>query len=173
MTDDFGTRDERDITELAQGSLDADDEAILGSLAQVLDRADPVPEDLVERIQFSLALDEVFTEVAHISRMAADSLAVRSDPVAEVRTETMTFSAEHLTAMVTVTRQAGGRLRLDGWCAPEGRVRVHLRMPDGPDRVVVDDGGRFVFDELPEGFAQLTFHLGDTDVAVVTPLFQL
>ena len=44
--------------------LDDVDAAILGELRGLYDETDPVPEDLVERVKFSLALDEMFEEVA-------------------------------------------------------------------------------------------------------------
>ena len=35
----------------------------------MLDAVDPVPDDLVERVRFALALDEVYDEVARMSRV--------------------------------------------------------------------------------------------------------
>jgi hypothetical protein len=166
------------VEELAARPMDATDEALLGELAQLLTDIDPVPDDLVSRIQFSLALDEVYAEVAELTRIPADALAVRHDPMAGERTESLTFSAERLTAMVTVTR-ADDDLRMDGWVAPAERFLVRVRMQDEQREVETDDSGRFVLEGLPEGFAQLSFHrIGDDGApddsdAVVTPLFQL
>jgi hypothetical protein len=67
------------------GPLDETDLALLDELAAVLDQVDPLPRDLVDRVQFSLALDEVYAEVARITREPSDALAVRSDPRAETR----------------------------------------------------------------------------------------
>ena len=174
--DDFPGGVSRELDESAGQPMDEVDDALLREVAQLLTDIDPVPADLISRIQFSLALDEMFTEVARISRMPLETSAVRNDPVAGQRTETLTFSAERLTAMVTVTRN-DGRLRIDGWVAPPAPVRVRLRMQDEADReVLADDSGRFVLDGLPEGFAQLSFHPVDTDddaAVVVTPMFQL
>jgi hypothetical protein len=162
----------------ARRPMDAADEALLGELARLLTDVDPVPDDLVSRIQFSLALDEVYAEVAELTRIPADALAVRHDPMAGERTESLTFSAERLTAMVTVTR-ADDHLRMDGWVAPAERFLVRVRMQDEQREVETDGSGRFVLEGLPEGFAQLSFHrVGDDGApddsdAVVTPLFQL
>ncbi len=141
---------------------------------------DPVPDDLVERVRFAVALDEVFDEVARMTRVSVDALAVRSEQSAGTRTETLTFSADRLTAMVTVSRLGPGRLRLDGWLAPPEVHRVRLRIQDGDEReVLADEQGRFSFDDLQDGFGQLSFHPGGADAAasdentVVTPLFQL
>jgi hypothetical protein len=180
MTDhDFPSPSDPRLEESAGSPIDETDEAILADLAQLLTDIDPVPDDLVGRIQFSLALDEVYAEVAELTRMPADALAVRHDPAAGERTESLTFSAERLTAMVTVSR-SGDDLRMDGWVAPATRFLVRLRMQDDEQREVeTDESGRFVVEGLPEGFAQLSFHRVAADGtveesdAVVTPLFQL
>jgi hypothetical protein len=161
--------------------LDDVDAAILQELRATYDALDPVPEDLVERVRFSLALDEMFEEVARMTRVPLEELAVRGDPTPGTRTETLTFSAERLTAMVTVTRIGSGRLRLDGWLSPNDACRVRIRIQGASTRETVsDEEGRFSFEDLEEGFAQLSFHPLDDEVAdhdgqnaVVTPLFQL
>ena len=165
----------REIVEAAERPLDDLDAAILADVKRLYDEVDAVPSDLVERIQFSLALDEVYAEVALLTRMPLDALAIRGESVTGTRTETLTFSAERLTAMVTVSR-IGDTLRIDGWIAPPAELEVRLRMQGERRSVFADESGRFVIDDLPEGFAQLSFHPADTDDAegvIVTPLFQL
>jgi hypothetical protein len=165
------------LTELAAQGLDDTDAANLDRVRDLYDGTDPVPDDLVSRLHFALALDEMFDEVAAMTRVPLDALAVRGDNAAGTRTETLTFSADRLTAMVTVTRVAPDRLRLDGWLAPPEAYRVRLRLQDGPTREVVADAeGRFSLEDLPDGFGQLSFHPADDDAdenSVVTPLFQL
>ena len=169
--------DDRTLAELAGRPLDDVDAATLEQVRAMYAATDPVPEDLVERIRFSLALDEVFDEVARMTRVPLDAMAVRGEPSTGTRTETLTFSADRLTAMVTISRVGPGQLRLDGWLAPPKAFRVHLRMQAGADHeAVADEQGRFSFDRLPDGFGQLSFRpVGDEDAAnaVVTPLFQL
>ena len=175
---DFPGRLDPHVEEAAGQPIDAADEALLAELAQLLTDIDPVPSDLVGRIQFGLALDEVYAEVAEMTRVAADALAVRHDPVAGERTESLTFAAERLTAMVTVTR-SDGTLRVDGWVAPAGRFLVRVRMQAERREVETDETGRFVLEGLSDGFAQLSFHpvgedgVPDESAVVVTPLFQL
>jgi hypothetical protein len=172
--DDFPNGVSPEVAAAAARPLDETDAALLDELADVLTLAEPVPDDLVARVQFALALDEVYAEVAEITRVQHDALAVRSDPTAEMRTETLTFTAERVTAMVTVSRAGSDQLRLDGWLAPGAPARVVLRMQEGTQEVTADDAGRFAFDGVPEGFAQLTIALGpDPEDTVVTPLFQL
>jgi hypothetical protein len=158
--------------------LDDIDTTILRELRATYDDLDPMPGDLVERVKFSLALDEVFEEVAQMTRVPLEELAVRGEQQAGTRTETLTFSAERLTAMVTVSRTGPGRLRIDGWLAPSESCRVRLRIQGADTRETVSDAaGRFSFEELDEGFGQLSFHpLGEEagdENAVVTPVFQL
>jgi hypothetical protein len=168
--------DDPSLDELAAQALDAADASTLSELRALYDTADRVPADLVERVNFSLALDEMFDEVARMTRVPMDTLAVRGDSTG-TRTETLTFSADRLTAMVTVSRVSTGELRLDGWLAPPGAWRVRLRLQGkGAREEVADEQGRFSFEGLAEGFGQLSFHPIDDDAAenaVVTPLFQL
>jgi hypothetical protein len=169
--------DERTLDELADGLLGETDAATLRALRALFEAVDPVPDDLAERAHFALALDEVFDEVARMTRMPQDTLAVRGEQTAGTRTETLTFSADRLTAMVTLSRLGHGLLRLDGWLAPPSAVRVRLRIQAGDQlETLADADGRFSFESLPEGFGQLSFHpVGDDDAAnaVVTPMFQL
>ncbi len=169
--------DDRTLAELAAQPLDDVDAATLEQVRALYDAIDPVPVDLVERVDFSLALDEMFDEVARMTRVPLDAMGVRGEQGAGTRTETLTFSADRLTAMVTVSRLGAGRLRLDGWLAPPEQCVVRLRIQGGdPRETTADDSGRFSFDDLAEGFGQLSFHPVDDDApenAVVTPLFQL
>ena len=100
--------DDRTLAELAAQPLDDVDAATLEQVRALYDATDPVPDDLVERIHFSLALDEMFDEVARMTRVPLDAMAVRGEQATGTRTETLTFSADRLTAMVTVS---AGRAR--------------------------------------------------------------
>jgi hypothetical protein len=97
-----------------------------------------------------------------------------------VRTETLTFTAESLTVMITMTHSAPDRIRLDGWVAPAQSLRVRLRTQTGRLQTLADVAGRFSFADLPAGFVQLSFHpdngedgADDDGSAVVTPSFEL
>ena len=166
---------DRTIAELAERPLDDVDAATMARVREVYEAADGVPPELVERVNFSLALDEVYDEVARMTRVPLDAPPAYGEQDG-ARTETLTFSADRLTATVTVSRIGPGRLRLDGWLAPSERLRVCIRLPDRGEReVVADDQGRFSFPALEGGFGQLSFHPADAEDAnaVVTPLFQL
>ena len=169
--DDFPTGVSADVEALATAPMDGDDEALLRELDDLLRQVDPVPADLVERVQFALALDELHAEVAEMTRLPLDALAVRADPTVEAATTSLTFKTDAFTAMVTVTRTGDDVHRLDGWVAPPVPLRVVARMHEGVVEVESDESGRFVLDGLPGGFAQLVFH--HEGGAVVTPMFEL
>jgi hypothetical protein len=160
----------------ADAPLDASDQVLLDEVGTVLDLVDPMPDDLVDRVRFALALDEVFEEVAAISRVPQDALAVRSDLAEAIRTETLTFTADRLTAMVTISPAGRGRVRVDGWVSPAGERRVSLRMQGSDESVRTDESGRFAADSLRSGFVQLVFHGLESEqggAVVVTPLFKM
>ena len=65
---------------LADQPLDATDTALLTEVAALYDVVDPVPADLVERVKFALALDEVFDEaVTGVARQSLAEYAKRTE----------------------------------------------------------------------------------------------
>ena len=109
MTNDDSRRGEPGGGGAAAEPLDETDLALLVEVAAAARPRRPGARRPGGPDPFSLALDEVYAEVAAITRVPDDALAVRSDPSAGMRTETLTFAAERLTAMVTVTRRAATR----------------------------------------------------------------
>jgi hypothetical protein len=101
-----------------------------------------------------------------------EDLLIGSGARAAERTRTITFEAESRTVMITIVQRTDGLVRLDGWLAPPGPLPVELRFP-GPTparTTVADEAGRFVFDEVEHGLAQLLVHpLDEAAPRVVTP----
>lgn len=161
------------MTDFADLPLDDEDEAILDRLAAIHGLLDPLPVDLDERARFAIALDEVEMEVARLS----EDLLVGSGARTSDRTRTITFDAESRTLMIMIVDRADGLVRLDGWLAPSAALRVELRLPEpAPSQIVLsDDAGRFVFDGVPHGLAQLVVHPPEDGTAprVVTPSLAL
>jgi hypothetical protein len=146
--------------------LDSFDREILDRIA----RLDPPPPSLDERVLFALALDNLDAQVARLTESSFIGSGARA--AGSERTRTITFDAESRTVMITVVERPDNLVRIDGWLAPGEAVRVELRAPaPEPTRTVVADAtGRFVFDEVPHGLAQLLVHGAPP---VVTPSLAL
>ncbi len=136
------------------GPLDGLDLAILDRLAAIHGVLDPPPADLDDRVAFALALQDIDVEVARLSDEALVS--ARSTE----RTRTITFEAVSRTVMVTIVDRPDDLVRIDGWLAPGAPLRVELKLPEpsAARLAVADDAGRFVFEGVPHGLAQLLVH---------------
>ena len=98
----MNTADDRALEErLAAEPLDRDDLALLNSLRAFYDEHDPVPDGLVERIQFELTLDALQAEVATLTQLDLSGAGARGSATESVRT--ITFTSESVTTMVTVS----------------------------------------------------------------------
>ncbi|SFQ55471.1 hypothetical protein SAMN05421810_109175 [Amycolatopsis arida] len=151
------------------GSPDGDgaewDDELLADLGRLVDTLDPPPEDLVDRVQFAIALENLDFEVARWER--ADALTgVRGNDQG-----TITFTVSDLTVMINLTR-VGQRHRIDGWLVPAGEHGVEVRVAEHGSSVTrSDEGGRFVLDNVPCGVTQIVVTVGTPDACrrVVTP----
>ncbi len=137
----------------------------MAGIGRFLDELDPPPSDLVQRVQFALALENLDVEVARWERL---------DTHAGVRgsgTGTITFTVSDLTVMINLTK-IGKLHRIDGWLVPAGQYGVEVRVAEhGTTSTTADEGGRFVLDNVPRGTTQILVHLGDVSCrrTVVTP----
>jgi hypothetical protein len=111
---------------------------------------DPVPSTLYSRVRFALDLDNVEHELA-IMCADLELAAVRGADQAR----TITFECQVLTIAVTITATGTDRYRLDGWIAPPASLPVEARSAGSCLRASSDDGGRFVFEDVPTGEMQL------------------
>ena len=93
--------------DLTAEPLDDLDERILAGIADVLRSADPVPAGLADDIKFALTVQAMHAEVAELQRVGAESALARSE---YTRTQTLTFSAEALSVMVTLSPIDGALL---------------------------------------------------------------
>lgn len=160
------------LGELAAGQIDDLDLRALEELAALYAELDPVPDGLVERIQFGITLDALEAEIAQLQR-SADLAGVRSDETAEA--QTVTFTSSTVTTMITITPTSADHARIDGWAAPGGGYTITLRTEFGTEETVADEDGRFVFANVSRGLAQFVLRppAGSSQPAVVTPSLQL
>ena len=160
------------LPELANAQLDDDDVRVLTRMAALYDEVDPVPAGLVARIEFALTMDALHAEVAELQR-SADLVGVRTAEATEART--VTFASSSLTVMITITPASAQSVRLDGWAAPGGAAAIELRTETATLRTQADADGRFVFDDVPRGLAQLLLTPAESAglTPVVTPSIEL
>lgn len=151
---------------------DRPDAELFDRMRELWQEEDPVPADLAERISFVLSLEALEVELL---RLASQELVGARG---EERARTVTFTSESLTVMVTLGAAAAAGIRLDGWIAAGGGLRVELRGRGGTVGTVADADGRFVLEAVAPGLAQLAFlpTPGATiplTRAVVTPAMEL
>ena len=159
------------VDQLAGGAIDEFDVDVLRQMAELFDSLDPVPDGLVDRINFGLTLEALHAEVAELQR-GASLAGVRAETDSDV--QTVTFTSSTLTTMITVTPSPGDRVRVDGWITPAGEIAVELRARTEVRRTDTDEDGRFVFEDVPRGLAQFVLHPPGGDArTVVTPAIDI
>jgi hypothetical protein len=160
------------VEQLAAEPIEPADLELLDRIAVLHAALDPVPDGLIERLQFGITLDALHAEIAQLQRV--DDLAgARGAEATEV--QTITFTSSQLTTMVTISPIAAGRVRIDGWAAPGGGLDVELRIVGGQLQTRADADGRFVFEDVPKGLAQFVLRSpeGSAQAPVITPSIDL
>ena len=148
------------ISASAAQLLDERDEELLRILRECHERLDPMPESVVQRSLFALAVEDIDAEVLRLVEQHRPAGAgVRGAEGEQARV--VTFDSDSLTIMIRISRQTG-TVRIDGWLAPPQVCRVELRSGDRLLTAAVDVDGRFVLDAIPRGLAQLVVRLGET-----------
>ena len=102
----------------ADAPLDDLDLGLLDRVREMYQAADPMPEDLPERICFLLALRDLEVEVA---RLAAGQDLLASAARGTEQSRTITFDSDSLTIMIRIDANGDGTVRVDGWLAPAQR----------------------------------------------------
>ena len=152
------------------GQMDRADLRILSDLLAIYDTVDPMPEMLPDLVLFGLdaqSLDAEFARLVESELSVSGASGTRS--VEHARR--VTFASDSLTVMVVVNPQRDGSVRLDGWAAPGGRLHAELRVGDQTLTAECDESGRFVFDAVPAGPAQLVLHPTlDSDPSLTLPV---
>lgn len=157
--------------------MDQVDLDLLSDIMEIHQALDPMPAMLPEVILVALGTSDLDAEMARLVETETALVGTRSGSAVE-HARRVTFSSDHLTVMVNVEPLEADSVRLDGWAAPGGGLRVELRYPSNTLWTECDDTGRFVFEAVPPGPAQLVLHPTEQSDAslrlpVVTPALQL
>lgn len=123
---------------------------LLGALATMWDRADPVPDDLVERLLVMLALQDLDMEYELLD------LVSRSDRLAGTRSSgdvlTLSFEGADFSMVLRVSRTGPQTCRIDGWLTPPRPLTVTATQGgESVDARVDQSGGRFELGEVRIG----------------------
>ena len=175
MTDDpFRPGQLDELDRLAALPIDDADLQALDVLRGIYEADDPVPPTLLDRVTFAITLDDLEAEVARLQRESVPELQARSEDV--LKAQTVTFTSETLTTMVTITPIPNGGVRLDGWASPGAFLGVELRIGEETRHVTADEDGRFVFEHVEHGLAQLVLRqneMTEGDHPVITPAIEI
>ena len=158
--------------------LDELDEELLRTLRECHEQLDPMPDSVVQRSLFALAVQDLDAEVFRLDeqdRLEPVGAGARGGGGEEARV--VTFDSDSLTIMIRISQQ-GGSVRIDGWLAPPQACRVELRTGEEVLAAAVDGEGRFVLDPIPRGLAQLVVRLdealtGGPGQSILTPAIVL
>ncbi|MDQ2957717.1 MAG: carboxypeptidase regulatory-like domain-containing protein [Actinomycetota bacterium] len=158
---------------LASGPLDGQDAKILSLVERLYEAIDPVPADLVDRLQFAMTLDALHIEVAQLQLVSEEAMAARGGELNSA-VKTMTFSSDSLTTMVTISESGPDRVRIDGWVAPGAGAKVELHQGTAQRELSADSDGRFVFDDVPHGLTRFVVRSVESErPPVITPAVEI
>jgi hypothetical protein len=157
---------------LANEPLDAYDAGVLYRINQLYEHLDPVPEDLVERLQFAISLDALEVELAELQLGSGELLAARAESTSAVKT--LTFTSDSLTTTVNISSDGPDRVRIDGWIAPGGASMVELHQGSQVRQIPADEDGRFVFTDVEHALTRFLIRPESTDaLPVATPAVEI
>lgn len=160
------------MSDMVEEPLTPEDLALLADLGRVVAAVDPVPTGLAERALFALSLERLEAEVLELQLFADAGIRSEASEASEtVEARTVTFASARITVMITVTPDAPGWVRVDGWVAPAGRYLVSVRRAEGGSALETDDEGGFVLERVGTGPASLVLRRADgTGPTVSTPV---
>jgi hypothetical protein len=154
----------RGPVEAGEFELDAVDSKVLDWVQDLYVKTDPVPQDLLARVDFAMDLLGPDDEVALLQDDLFEALGVRgantSANASAEHSRTVTFDSESLTIVIQAS-PSGESVRVDGWLAPPAVHRVRLRAGERELQTESDELGGFVLTEVPHGLVQVIVEVGD------------
>ena len=152
--------------------IDAGDLRALAAIRAIYKASDPVPSDLADRAKFAMTVAALEAEIAEITSSELDPAGVRS--TVYERAATITFSSDHLSAMIAIEVMDGGVARLSGWVTSPA-VGVELRERSRTQTTTADEEGRFGFASVERGLVHLVFRRADAqeERPVITPAIEI
>src|SRR4051794_20342744 len=146
---------------LANEPLDAYDADVLTRINQLYEQLDPVPTDLVDRLQFAISLDALEVELAELQLGAGELLAARAEPTTAV--QTLTFSSDSLTTPANISPGGPDGGGIGGWIARAGPGVVEWHRGSRVRQPPADEDGRFVFTDVEHALTRFLIRPESTD----------
>lgn len=124
---------------------------MFATLRNVIDRADPVPQAVVEAARAAYTWRTIDAELAELT---ADSALADAGVRSSSAPRLLTFEGDGVEVEVEVA-QTGSTRRLSGQLVPVGPAQVTVRWPGGTREAAADQLGRFAVDGVPAGSVSL------------------
>jgi hypothetical protein len=140
--------------------FDAVDSAVLDWVQDLYAKTDPVPQDLLARVDFAMDPLGPDDTVALLQDDLFEAVGVRGTSASAEHSRTVTFDSESLTIVIQAS-PSGEALRVDGWLAPPAVHRVRLRAGERELQTESDELGGFVLTQVPHGLVQVIVEVGD------------
>jgi hypothetical protein len=147
-------------------------EALLGIVRDIWEERDPVPADLVARMQAAVALvdSDLDVELMELVERSTELVGARGSAAYTLR---FVHGDTDLLLRIAVD---GEQSRIDGWVVPPEPMTVRAVQGDEPRTrdAVVTDSGRFELVDLPLGLLRLRLEPHDNaHPAFATPAFEI
>ena len=156
----------------AVDQMEALESTILDWVQDLYATNDPVPQDLLARVDFAMDPLGPDDEVALLQGDLFDAVGVRggepvvhgTEPVlrSAEHSRTVTFDSESLTISIQAS-PSGEAVRVDGWLAPPAVRHIKLRAGDCELHTDSDELGGFVLPQVPHGLMQVIVEAADAD----------
>lgn len=126
-------------------------EDLLAVVREVYEQADPMPEDLVTRMQAALAVRDLDEELL----LLVESELVGARGAGSASSYTLRFASDEVDVLLRIAVE-GDRSRVDGWVVPAEAMTVRVMPEAGPSQAtVVSENGRFELVDLPLGLHRI------------------
>jgi hypothetical protein len=137
---------------------------MFATLRNVIDRADPVPQGVIDAARAAYTWRTIDAELAELTADSAMATAgVRSTSAPRL----LTFEGAGIEVEVEIT-QTGSTRHLSGQLVPVGPAQIAVRWSGGSQEATADDLGRFAVDRVPAGSVSLAIVRAGADQPIVT-----
>ena len=148
---------------------------VFDDLAQMWDRRDPMPDDLIDKVLISLGMENLDAEyeLLHLVERSRELEGARGVSDAF----TIAFSGGPFSLLLRVSSLGEKFCRVDGWVSPPQAMQVTVTQQSRTWKTIVDSLGRFELDRLPTGLTRFWLQSqdaqDDADRSFATPTFEL